>query len=187
MVNWGRICADKSCLSSTWSVVEKGVSYFRLNENLRTEKVSRVISRNFLLNTMKWTWKILVEVPQKMSQQHWVMAADGNDWLRRSLPAWQTQALLCSSFSARTNILSISMNSLGHKYIIRRQEPGCGNNLPCSLAHFHIMCRRLRYVLTFCHLRCAAKNTARPGINVFNYKTCCFFLFSHILILTVCL
>lgn len=46
---------------------------------------------------------------------------------------------LCVSFTAQTNILSVSMNSPSHKYIIRRQETGCENNLPASLLQHHVV------------------------------------------------
>lgn len=43
------------------------------------------------------------------------------------------------SLSAQTNILSVSMNSPSHKYIIRRQETGCENDLPASLLQHHVV------------------------------------------------
>lgn len=114
------------------------------------QKRSRVSLRRFLPSTVGWTWNIKVSLPS-VRKQHWVMA-DCNYWQQFGIRTANFQ-LLSLTHCSHTNILSISMNSVGHKYIITRQETGCENNPPPSLLQHHV----LAAVLKLCHLRCTAK------------------------------
>lgn len=106
--------------------VQNVPSHFRLNENLKNTKKGPELVHGSQVG----------EGERGIYEQHWI-TAQWKYWQRFSRHTLNFQSL---PFTARTNILSMSMNSFGHKYIIRRQETGCENYLPaCLQKHNHVV------------------------------------------------
>lgn len=103
------------------------------------QKRSRVSLWSLFLSMVEWTWNILVYcIVQESKTESWqTVMTDGSSSLADTLQI--SIFSLSLSHSVLTNICCVGMNSLGHKYIIRRQETGCENNLPASLLQHHVV------------------------------------------------